>query len=26
LYNGGGVALASSGNTLKYRTYNRAIV
>lgn len=25
LYNQGGVALASSGNTLKYRTYNRAI-
>jgi hypothetical protein len=25
LHNSGGVALASSGNTLKYRTYNRAI-
>lgn len=26
LYNQGGVALASSANTLKYRTYNRAVV
>lgn len=25
LWNQGGVALASSGNTLKYRTYNRSI-
>ncbi len=25
VYNQGGVAFASSGNTLKYRTYNRAI-
>lgn len=25
LYNQGGVALAGSGNTLKYRTYNRSI-
>jgi hypothetical protein len=25
LFNQGGVALASSGNTLKYRTYNRAV-
>jgi hypothetical protein len=25
LYNQGGVALASSGNTLKYRTYNRSV-
>jgi len=26
LYNQGGVALASSGNVVKYRTYNRSIV
>lgn len=26
LYNGGGVALAGSGNTCQYRTYNRAVV
>lgn len=26
LYNQGGVALASSGNTCQYRTYNRALV
>lgn len=25
LYNGGGVALASSGNTCQYRTYNRSV-
>jgi hypothetical protein len=25
LYNGGGVALAASGNTCQYRTYNRSI-
>jgi hypothetical protein len=26
LYNGGGVAFASSGNTCQYRTYNRSII
>ena len=25
LYNGGGVALAASGNTCQYRTYNRSV-
>ena len=25
LYNGAGVALASSGNTISYRTYNRQV-
>ncbi len=25
LYNGAGIALASSGNTIKYRTYNRQV-